>query len=125
MARAKCIILDRVKDHVVPHIAEKETTFEMWEALKKLYQHTSVQRRMMLENQMRSYQMKKGQSIDTLLKGLNEIRDQLTALGATLDQELMVRTTLNAVSEDWEVFIQSILGRGKLPPWDEMWVALR
>ena len=51
MARAKSIILDGVKDHVVPHIAEKETTNEMWEALKKLYQHTSVQRRMLLENQ--------------------------------------------------------------------------
>ena len=75
MVRAKCIILDRVKDHVVPHIAEKETTVEMWEALKNLYQHTSVQRRMLLENQMRSYQMKKGQSIDTFLGGLNEIRD--------------------------------------------------
>ena len=37
----------------------------------------------------------------------------------------MVRTTLNAVSEDWEVFVQSILGRGTLPPWDEMWAALR
>ena len=50
MVRAKCIILDGVKDHVVPHIAEKETTVEMWEALKNLYQHTSVQRRMLLEN---------------------------------------------------------------------------
>jgi len=75
MARAKSIILDRVKDHVVPHIAEKEMTFEMWEALKKLYQHTSVQRSMLLENQMGSYQMKKGQSIDTFLRGLNEIGD--------------------------------------------------
>ena len=36
MARAKCIILDEVKDHVVPHIAEEETTIEMWEVLKKL-----------------------------------------------------------------------------------------
>ena len=42
MARAKSIILDGVKDHVVPHIAEKNTTNEMSEALKKLYQHTSV-----------------------------------------------------------------------------------
>ena len=42
MARAKSIILDGIKDHVVPHIAEKETTFEMWEALKKIYHHTSV-----------------------------------------------------------------------------------
>ena len=46
MARSKTIILDKVKDNVVPHIAEKETANERWEALKKLYHHTSVQRRM-------------------------------------------------------------------------------
>ena len=69
--------------------------------------------------------MKKGQSIDTFLGRLNEIRDQLTAIGATPDQELMVRTTLNVVSEDLEVFVQTILGRGTLLPCDEMWVALR
>lgn len=64
MARARCIIFDGVKDHVVPHMAEKEMTFEMWEALKNLYQHTSVQRRTLLENQMRLYQMKKGQIVN-------------------------------------------------------------
>jgi len=32
MARAKSIILDGVKDHVVPHIVEKEMKNEMWEA---------------------------------------------------------------------------------------------
>ena len=104
MARTKSIILNEVKDHLLPHIAEKETTFEMWEALKKLYQHTFVQRRMLLENQLRSYQMKKGGPIDTFLGGLNEIRDQLIAIGATPDQELMVRIALNAVSKEWEMF---------------------
>lgn len=69
--------------------------------------------------------MKKGKSIETFLGGLNEIQDQLTAIEATLDQELMVRTTLNVASEDWEVFVQSILGRGTLPPWDELWAAPR
>ena len=69
--------------------------------------------------------MKKGQSIDTFLGGLNEIRHQLTAIGATPDQELMVRTALNVVLEDWEVCVQSILGRGTLLPWDEMWAAVR
>jgi len=59
MAKAKCIILGGVKDHVVQHIAEKETTKEMWNALKKLYQQTLVQRKMLLENQLRSYQMQK------------------------------------------------------------------
>jgi len=50
MAKAKCIIFDGVKDHVVSHIAKKDMENEMWEALKKLYQHTSVQRKMLLEN---------------------------------------------------------------------------
>ena len=114
MARAKSIILDGVKDHVVPHIAEKETAYEMWKALKKLSQHTSVQRRMLLENQLRLYLMKKGEPIDTFLEGQNEIRDQFIAIEATSDQELMVRTALKVVSEDWEVFVQSILGRASL-----------
>lgn len=50
MARAKSIILDGVKDHVVPHISQKDTTNVMWEALTKLYHHTSVQRKMLPEN---------------------------------------------------------------------------
>lgn len=29
-AKEKCMILDRVKDHVIPHIAENNTTREMW-----------------------------------------------------------------------------------------------
>lgn len=50
--KAKCMILDGVKDHVVPHIAKKDTR-EMWEALTTLYEGTSFQRKMFLENQLR------------------------------------------------------------------------
>ena len=59
-----------------------------------------------------------------MLGRLKEIQDQLTSIGATRDPELMLRTTLNAVSEDWEVFIQSILGMATLPNWEETWAAL-
>ena len=31
---------------------------------------------------------------------------------------------MNAVSEDWETFVQNILGRKSLPDWEELWVAL-
>ena len=33
---------DRCEDHIVPHITKKNTAQEMWEALTKLYQHTSM-----------------------------------------------------------------------------------
>ena len=35
--KAKRIILDGVKDHVVPHLFRKKTVREMWEALTTLY----------------------------------------------------------------------------------------
>ena len=80
---------------------------------------------MLLENQLRSYQRHKGEQIDPFLLRLQEIHDQLTSVGSTPDPEFMVRTALNVVSEEWETFVQSILGRATLPGWEEMWAALR
>jgi len=84
-----------------------------------------VQQKMLLENQLRSYEMQKGEQIDLYLSRLQEIQVQLTSIGATQDQEFMVRTALNAVSEDWETFVQSILGTANLLGWEEMWASLR
>ena len=69
--------------------------------------------------------MKKGEPIDTFLGGLNEILDKLTAIEATPDQVLMVRMALNSISGEWQVFVQSILGREKLSNWEGMWAALQ
>lgn len=69
--------------------------------------------------------MQKGEEINPFLLRLQRIHDQLTSVGATLDPEFMVRIALNAVTENWETFVQSILGRASLPSWEEMWAALR
>jgi len=37
----------------------------------------------------------------------------------------MVRIALDGVFDEWQVFVQSILGGEKLPSWEEMWVALQ
>lgn len=71
-AKAKCMILDGVKDHVIPHIAEKDTTREMWECLTTLYEGTSIQQKMLLESQLR---MQKGEEIDPFLLRLQRIHD--------------------------------------------------
>ena len=69
--------------------------------------------------------MQKGEEIDPFLFRLQTIRDQLIAMGAILDEGLLVRTTLNAVIEEWETFVQSKLGRAALPSWADMWAILR
>lgn len=49
MARAKWLILDGVWDHIVSHIACKDTAKEMWDSLSMLYQGTSKKWKMFLE----------------------------------------------------------------------------
>lgn len=36
-AKARQIILDRVKDHIVPHIEDLDTTKKMWDAILNLF----------------------------------------------------------------------------------------
>lgn len=103
---------------------KENTTKELCDTLTTLYQGTSIKRKMLLKNQLQLYQMQKGEQINHFLSRLQGIRDQLTSIGATPDQELMVRTTLNAVFEEWETFVQRILGRANLPDWEELWAAL-
>ena len=64
---AKRLIMDSIKDHIVPHIPEKRTTNEMWKALTSLYEGKSVQRKMLLETQIRSFMMTKGEDIKHFL----------------------------------------------------------
>jgi len=35
--KARRIIVDGVKDHIIPHLSSKKTTKEMWDTLIKLY----------------------------------------------------------------------------------------
>ena len=37
----------------------------------------------------------------------------------------MVRLALNVVTKEWQVFVQSILGRAMLPSWELMWATLQ
>lgn len=74
---------------------------------------------------MISLRMQKGEHINSFLNKLQETRDELAVVGSTPQGSEMVRLALNSVSEEWQVFVQSILGRATLPNWDEMWAALK
>ena len=68
--------------------------------------------------------MTKGEDLEHILFRLQSIRDQFTGTGAKVEDELMVRTGLNAVTDEWETFVQCILGRGVLLDWDNLWAIL-
>lgn len=73
MVKAKRLILDGVRDHVVCHITGKGKTKEMWDSLATLYQGSSEKRKMYLEEKLRSTRMEKGERIDPFLSKLQEV----------------------------------------------------
>jgi hypothetical protein len=51
-AKARCIILDGVKDHIVPHLSGLDITGKMWEAIVKLYQNSNFNKKMVLKEKL-------------------------------------------------------------------------
>ena len=51
-AKAKRLILDGIKYHVIPHVRGKDHAFEMWEALTKLYQSSNENQKMVLKEKL-------------------------------------------------------------------------
>lgn len=115
MAKAKRMILDGVKDHVVCHVASRGAAKEIWDALATLYQGSSEQQKMYLEKKLRSAQTQKGEHVDPFLMKLKETCDELSAAGYTPRDLELVRLALNFVSDEWQLFVQRILGRATLP----------
>ena len=52
--RAKRIILDSVKDHIISHVVGKDYAFQMWESVGNLYQSSNHNRKMVLREKLRS-----------------------------------------------------------------------
>lgn len=77
MVRAKRITLDRVRDHVVSHMAGKDTARQMWETLATLYEGSSEQGKMYLEEKLSCTWMQKGERVDPFLTRLQDVWDQL------------------------------------------------
>ena len=60
---------------------------------------------------------------------MNQLRENLSdsitngkqsSTGAKVEDDVIVRTALNAITDEWETFVQSILGRADLPDWDSL-----
>ena len=114
-SRSMLIIMDGVKDHIVPHLSGKKTTTEMWTTLESLYQSKNENRKMVLQERMRSTKMAKGEGVVPYLTRLTQIRDELGAVGSkTMDEEL-VWIALNGFSKPWDTFVKGVVAREKLP----------
>ena len=84
------IILDAVKDHVIPHISAKDHAHEMWTALTGLFASTNENRKMVLREKLKNVKMVKGEACMTYLTRISRVRDELAAIDVAIDAPELV-----------------------------------
>jgi hypothetical protein len=119
--KAQRIILDGVKDHPIPHLAEKKIAKEMWDALKNLFETKNENRKMALKAKLHDTKMDKEESVSSYLTRVAQVKDELAAVGEVILDSELVRIALNGFTKDWEVFVKCVVGREHLPDWSRLW----
>ena len=65
--KARRIILDAVKDHVIPNLSAKDRAFKMWDALTSLYESSNENRKMVQREKLRDTKMTKTENASSYL----------------------------------------------------------
>ena len=88
-AKAQREILDEVKDHLIPHLAEKKIANDMWDDLKQLFEAKNDNRKIALKDKLHNVKMTQGESVTSYLTRVAQVKDELEIVGETIsDSEL-------------------------------------
>jgi hypothetical protein len=120
-AKTQSIILDGVKDHLIPHLVEKNTAKEMWDALKNLFEAKKENWKMDFKDNLHDTKMGKEENVSSYLTRVTQVKDELAAVGEIITDSKLVRIALNGFTKDWEVFVKCVVGRENLPYWRRLW----
>jgi hypothetical protein len=118
--KARKLIIYSVRDHLLPRIANLKTTYDMYEALKEMFESDNTLKALTLKSQLQSTKMTKGDTIAIFFMKISEIKEQLETIGEIMSDRELVLTTLNNLPKQWEPFLQSISGRESLPTFDRL-----
>jgi hypothetical protein len=119
--KAERVILDSVKDHLIPHLSEKKMTKEMFDALVGLFQSTNMNRKMVLRNKLRSVQMSRSDNVTSYFMRITQVHDQLAAIGEKMEDVELMNVALNGLPKSWEPFVKGVCARENLPDWQRLW----
>lgn len=120
-ARAQRIILDGVKDHLIPHFVEKQTTKDMWDTLENLYEVKNQTRKMALKDKLHGNRMAKGESVASYLTRVAQVNDELAVVREVISDFELVQIALKCFTKEWDVFVNYVMGGEKLLDWSRPW----
>ena len=108
-AKAQMMILDGIRDHLIPLVAEKKTARDMWVTLKGLYEAKNENRKMALKDKLQGTKMAKGEGVVSYLTYVAQVKDELAAVGEVISDSELVRIALKGFTKEWEDFVKCVV----------------
>jgi predicted DNA-binding ArsR family transcriptional regulator len=124
LVKAKRIIVNSIKDHLILHVSSLRTPKQMFDALSKYYEGKNINWKMTLRTQLKNVKMHSSETIQSYFTRVSQIKEQLKAIGDTIEEAELVMTTLNGLLGSWESFIQGICSRRRLTRFSILWEVL-
>jgi hypothetical protein len=119
--KVRKLIIYLVRDHLLPHISNLKTTYEMYEVLEEMFESDNTLRSLTLKSQLQSTKMMKGDTIVIFFMKISDIKKQLEDIGEIMSDRKLFLSTLNKIPKHWDPFLQSISGREIIPTFDRLW----
>ena len=93
----------------------------MFDALTRLYEGKNINWNMNLRTQLKNTRMQKGETIHEYFSIISQFKEELEAIGDTLDEDELIMTTLNGLTRPWDAFIQTICAKKEKLHFDSLW----
>ena len=120
--KARKILMDSVKNHLVSHLSKSKTAKKMFDSLRKLFEQDSASRSIALRTQLHTIKMNRSESVASYFMRITDLRDQLGEIGEIVPDREPSTYVPRGLPDSWESFIQSVCGRSKMPKYDRLWV---
>jgi hypothetical protein len=86
-------------------VYSNKTPKEIFEALTILYEGNNINQKMNLKTQLKNTRMQKGESIQEYFSRISQFKEQLEAIGDTIDEDELIMMALDGLTIPWDEFI--------------------
>ena len=93
---------------MIPQVSSKKTPKKMYDALSRMYEGKNINKNMNLRTQFKGTKMSKGEYVQDYFTRISQIKEKLSAIGDTLDEDELVMISLNGLTRAWDSFIQTL-----------------
>jgi S-adenosylmethionine synthetase len=118
---AMSIIVDSIKDHLIPYISHLDSSKKMYDALTNLFSVRNIGQVMSPKNELCDMKMNDDDSITSYFVRISRLKNQLQAIEEIISEKELVNIVLNGLPKTWDAFAASMNTRKEYPTFEELW----